>query len=239
MTGHHASEVMCAVFAAIHERICCAAQRAARAPEDVTLIAVSKFQSENLIRMAMRCGQRVFGENYVQEAMAKQASFLNDETLAPPEWHYVGHAQSNKAKDIAGRFALIHTVDNLRLAQGIARRLPPDVVQSVLVQVNVGAEAQKAGVSPTELPHLVEALLELSGIRVCGLMCLPPFFDKGELTRPYFAKLREARDNLVRLFGLPFPELSMGMSGDFEQAIEEGATFVRIGTALFGARSTR
>lgn len=220
----------------VRDRLAAAARRAGRRPEDVTLVAVSKFHPVEAIQTAFACGQRAFGENYVQEALAKQAAFPQL-TEQGGEWHCIGHVQTNKAKDVAGRFALVHTVDSLKFAETLARRLPGGMKpQGVLIQVNMGDEIQKSGVPETALSELVEGVLNLPALELRGLMCLPPFFDDGEAARPFFARLRVLRDAMSRRFGVPLPELSMGMSGDFIQAIEEGATIVRIGTDIFGPR---
>ena len=221
---------------AVRGRLAGAARIAGRKPEDVRLIAVSKLHPVEAILAAYGFGQRVFGENYVQEALAKQ-EVLPDLDV---EWHCIGHVQTNKAKDVTGRFALIHTVDTLKFAETLARRLPEDIpVQRVLLQVNIGNEPQKAGVDEHDLPSLAEAVLALPRLEVRGLMCLPPFFDDGEAARPYFARLRELRDDLEARLGIKLPELSMGMSGDCVQAVEEGATLVRVGTDIFGPRPVK
>ena len=217
----------------VRERMAAAARRSGRAADAVRLVAVSKFHPAVAVAAAAACGQRVFGENYVQEALAKQDQ-LRDSDL---EWHSIGHVQSNKAGDVAGRFALIHALDSLKLAGALNRRMTQmRRAQDVLIQVNIGAEPQKAGVLPADLPGLAEAVAALPGLRLRGLMCLPPFFDDAEAARPFFVRLRELRDGLRSRLDLELPELSMGMSGDFEQAVEEGATLVRVGTTLFGPR---
>ena len=161
---------------AVRGRLAGAARIAGRKPEDVRLIAVSKLHPVEAILAAYGFGQRVFGENYVQEALAKQEALPDLDV----EWHCIGHVQTNKAKDVTGRFALIHTVDNLKFAETLARRLPEDIpVQRVLLQVNIGNEPQKAGVDEHDLPALAEAVLALPRLEVRGLMCLPPFFDDG------------------------------------------------------------
>lgn len=226
-------------LAAVRERLADAAREAGRRPEDVTLLAVSKFHPVEAVRAAFALGQRAFGENYVQEALAKQEAFP-ELAVQGGEWHCIGHVQTNKAKDVAGRFALIHTLDSAKCAETLARRLAPGAPrQAVLIQVNIGSEAQKAGVSEDELPRLVESVLALPRLALRGLMCLPPFFDDGEAARPFFARLRALRDETAARFGIPLPELSMGMSGDFVQAVREGATIVRIGTDIFGPRPAR
>ncbi len=221
---------------AVRDRLVRAARVSGRSPDAVRLIAVSKLHPVEAIVAAMGFGQRLFGENYVQEALAKQKA-LPDPSI---EWHCIGHVQLNKAKDVSGRFALIHTVDSLKFAEVLARRLPETVRrQSILLQVNIGNEPQKSGVNERDLPALAEAILAIPRLRICGLMCLPPFFDDGEAARPYFARLRELRDSLQTRLDIPLPELSMGMSGDCEQAVEEGATLVRVGTDIFGPRPAR
>lgn len=226
-------------LAAVRERLEQAARTAGRKPEDIRLIAVSKFHPAQSIRSVFALGQKCFGENYVQEALSKQDE-LSDLTAQGMEWHFIGRLQTNKAKDVAGRFALIHTVDSAKLAETLARRLPESVeAQSVLLQVNIGNEPQKAGVAEEALPALAEAVVNIPRIRVRGLMCLPPFFDDGEAARPYFAQLRRLAEALRERLGLALPELSMGMSGDCIQAVEEGATIVRIGTDVFGPRPVK
>ena len=221
---------------AVRDRLARAARASGRSPETVRLIAVSKLHPVEAIVAAMGFGQRAFGENYVQEALAKQEA-LPDSSI---EWHCIGHVQQNKAKDVSGRFALIHTVDSLKFAEALARRLPDTVRrQDILIQVNIASEPQKFGVNEQELPALAEAILAVPRLRIRGLMCLPPFFDDGESARPYFARLRELRDSLQARLDIPLPELSMGMSGDCEQAVEEGATLVRVGTDIFGPRPVR
>lgn len=216
-----------------------AEKAAGRAPGEVRLLAISKYQPAEAVAELFRLGQRDFGENYMQEARAKQAE-LADLAI---RWHATGPVQTNKAKDVAGHFHLLHTLGTEALARALVRRLPEGAVQDVLIQVNIGEEPQKSGVAPEELPAFVETLLreELiseqgAGLRLRGLMCLPPNCGEGELARPYFEKTRLLRDALEQRFGLVLPELSMGMSGDYRQAIEEGATIIRVGTDIFGAR---
>ncbi|MFA7382186.1 MAG: YggS family pyridoxal phosphate-dependent enzyme [Desulfurivibrionaceae bacterium] len=223
-------------LALIRERMAAAARRAGRAPEQVRLVAVSKRVPVARIAEAVAAGQNLFGENYLQEAKEKIA-------LLPPEltWHFIGHLQSNKAGEAADLFAMLETVDSLKLArlldrQGEAagRALP------VLIQVNVGCEPQKAGVAPEAAEMLLREMAQCQHLQVRGLMTMPPFFDQPEAARPFFRQLRLLSESFIakRLLGLHGPvELSMGMSGDFEVAIEEGATLVRVGTALFGERN--
>lgn len=223
-------------LAAIRARMAAAATRAGRAPESVTLVAVSKYVPVERIAEAMAAGQELFGENYLQEAEEKIGQLP-----AALKWHCIGHLQSNKAKAAATLFHMVETVDRIKLARALDRhaaeagRLLP-----VLIQVNVGREAQKAGVLPEEAAALLGEMRELAHLEVRGLMTMPPFFDQPEAARPYFRALRELAEALASkgLLGTHGAiELSMGMSGDFEVAIEEGATLVRVGTALFGARS--
>jgi pyridoxal phosphate enzyme (YggS family) len=201
--------------------------RALRAemPAGVTLVAVSKTQPAEAIREAYAAGQRDFGENYAQEWRAK-ADALAD--LAELRWHFIGGLQTNKAKYLAGRVAYVHTIDRLDLARELSRRLAQrGATARVFLEVNVGDETTKEGCAPEEAPALATAVAQLPGLELVGLMCIPP---PGEDPRPHFRLLRGLRDRL----GLR--ELSMGMSGDWLIALEEGATFVRIGTAIFGAR---
>ena len=216
------------------DRMAQAARRAGRAPADARLVAVSKLHSAEAVRVVYEAGQRDFGENYVQEAQAKMAECPSDIS-----WHFIGHLQTNKVKYVVGRFGLIHGVDSLKLARSLhdkARAL--NVVQDVLVQVNLAEEGQKSGILEQELPPLAEFLADCRHLRWRGLMLMPPFFDEPELARPYFARLRELAERLRADLGLSLPELSMGMTGDFEAAIEEGATLVRVGTRIFGERGT-
>jgi PLP dependent protein len=207
------------------ERIAAVQERVARAARGrpVTLVAVTKTHPAQTVRAAHAAGLRVFGENYVQELAAKRAA-LADLDLT---WHFIGHLQRNKAKEVAGRCALIHSVDSLALAQALDRRAA--ATQDVLVEVNVAGETTKSGVAPADVPALLEALAPLARVRCRGLMCIPP---AGEDSRPHFRRLA----GLARAHGLA--ELSMGMSDDFEAAIEEGATIVRVGTVLFGPRGS-
>jgi pyridoxal phosphate enzyme (YggS family) len=209
-----------------------AARRAGRDPSAVRLVAVSKTVDLERIRAAMDAGQDLFGENYLQEARDKIAALGRR-----VGWHLVGHLQSNKAKGAVELFDLIHAVDRLKLAEALdaaAARLGK--VQDVLIQVNQGGEATKSGVAPEAAPALLQEVARLPHLRVLGLMTMPPWLPDPEAVRPYFRALRELRDHLRGLTGLPLTELSMGMSGDFAVAVEEGATLVRVGTAIFGER---
>ena len=200
----------------------------AAVPPGVTLVAVSKAQPSAAVREAYAAGQRHFGENYVQEWREKAEALADLGDLA---WHFVGSLQTNKVKYLVGRVALVHTVDRLDLAGEISRRsAQKGAATRVLVEVNVAGEAGKAGCAPVEVPALVEAVRALPGLELRGLMCIPP--AEGD-PRLHFRTLRALRDRL----GLA--DLSMGMSGDYPAAIEEGATMVRVGTAIFGERPAR
>jgi hypothetical protein len=216
----------------VRAAIAAAAQRSRRDPGAVRLVAVSKTVDLERIRAAIDAGQDLFGENYLQEARDKIAVLGR-----AVSWHLVGSLQSNKARGAVELFDLIHAVDRLKLAQALdaaAARLSK--VQDVLIQVNQAGEATKSGVEPAEAPALIQEVARLPHLKVLGLMTMPPWFPDPEAARPYFRALRELRDHLRGLTGLPLPELSMGMSGDFAVAIEEGATLVRVGTAIFGSR---
>ena len=218
--------------ARVQERIASACQRCGRRPEDLKLLAISKTFPAECIRVAFEAGLRDFGENRVQEAQAKRPA-LSDLNIT---WHLVGHLQTNKARTARELFHWVHSVDSLRLAQKLeqtgAGRLP------VLLEVNLGGEESKAGVGEEEIIQLAEQVSQLATLELRGLMVIPPFFDDPEQVRPYFRRLRElAREIDARnIPNFSVRELSMGMSHDFEVAIEEGSTIVRIGTAIFGAR---
>ena len=222
-------------IARVQDRIAAACRRAGRAVEEVKLVAVSKTVAPDRIRQAYETGLRDFGENRVQEADSKRAA-LSDLTVT---WHLVGHLQSNKAKLARELFHWVHSVDSLRLAQKLHQtavcdgdRLP------VLIEVNLGGEATKSGVREDEVLALAEQVAGLGTLELRGLMTIPPFADDPEQTRPFFRRLRELarRVESADLPGCAMRELSMGMSHDFEVAIEEGATLIRVGTAIFGAR---
>ncbi|HSR10596.1 MAG TPA: YggS family pyridoxal phosphate-dependent enzyme [Thermodesulfobacteriota bacterium] len=218
----------------IRERIAAAALRAGRRPEDVRLVAVSKTVEPERIRQAMDAGVKILGENYVQEAQKKIESLGHG-----VEWHFIGHLQTNKAKVVVRLFHFFHSVDSPKLAQELNRvaaaqkkRLP------VLIEVNLAREESKFGTGENEIMHLLESISPLQSISVRGLMTMPPYFDDPEESRPYFRRLRALAESIRQknIPGVSMQELSMGMSNDFEPAIEEGATMVRIGTAIFGAR---
>ena len=201
------------------------------------LVAVSKTQPASVVEEAARAGQSLFGENYVQEFATKAA-----QVAAPVEWHFIGSLQTNKVRQIAGLVTLIHSVDRLSLAQEIDRQWGRVGAScDVLVQVNIAGEATKSGTTGAALAELIRAIARLPHVRVRGLMTMPPFFDDPDAARPYFRELaRLAREmEALALPGVAMAELSMGMSGDFEVAIEEGATLVRVGSAIFGDRVYR
>ena len=215
----------------VRARIAAAARRAGRSPASIRLVLASKTQPGDAIRAASRAGARDFGENYVQEAIAKRAELAD---LTEIRWHLIGHLQTNKARTAARAFALIHSVDSVRLAEALGRAQPSPLVRA-LIEVNLGAEASKTGVAADGVAAMLDAVRGM--IEIEGLMTIPPPAASAETTRPYFARLREMRDRLAAQSGLALSELSMGMSDDFEIAIEEGATIVRIGRAVFGERT--
>lgn len=221
-------------LANITERITLAAAKGGRNPEAVRLVAVSKTRPTEDIAAAFECGQIVFGENYVQEFTEKFPK-VTDQI----QWHFIGHLQSNKVKYIAGKVALIHSVDRLSLAEEIDRQWRKlDKTCDVLIQVNISGETSKSGTTEAGAIELVRTCAKLPNIRIKGLMTMPPFFDDPDAARPYFTELRHLSENIAaqRISGVEMTELSMGMSGDFVTAIEEGATLVRVGTAIFGER---
>ncbi len=213
-------------------RMAAAIDKAGRDRDDVQLIAVSKKQDAEKIRAAFDAGQPAFGESRVQEARAKIP--LLSSAL---RWHFIGHLQKNKIRHALPLFELFHSVDSVALAEDIQRIAEEDGIRPrVLIEVNVAGEASKIGFSPTELREQMEQLLTLSRIEIEGVMTIPPFSDEPEDSRRYFIALRDLRDQLEREFNVRLPQLSMGMSNDYAIAIEEGATFVRVGTAIFGGR---
>jgi len=221
-------------LAAVRGRIAAAAVRAGRRPEDVTIVAVTKGHPLERVREAAAAGLADVGESRVQEALAKQAAW----PAAPVRWHLIGHLQRNKAKLAVGRFALIHSVDSVRLVEALeSAAAAADVVQEVLVEVNVAREPQKSGASPEEAAELVAHAGRLTHLRVRGLMALAPFGAPLDVQHRVFGELRELRDSLATS-SLELAVLSMGMSDDFEAAVAEGATMVRLGTILFGERAS-
>lgn len=225
-------ELLCRRLEALRARVAEAEARAGRAPGSVTIVAVSKTQPPESVRAAFACGQRVFGENYVQEGVAKVEALAD----LPLEWHFIGPIQSNKTRAIAEHFAWVHSVDRLKVAERLAAQRPADLGPlQVLLQVNVSGEASKSGVAPDEVPALAQAVAALPGLRLRGLMCIPEPTSDEALLRARFRTLRRCLEDLCAQ-GLELDALSMGMSGDFTIAIEEGATHVRLGTAIFGER---
>jgi hypothetical protein len=226
-------------LADVRRRVAEAARRAGRDPDDVTVIAVSKTFSADHVREAWAAGQRNFGENKVQEALQK----IDQTADIPARWHLIGHLQSNKARKAAGAFACIHSVDSVDLLQRLdaAGRTYPDRTPDVLIQVDLAGEATKFGAAEEDAERCVRQALASTGVKLAGLMLMPPWNDDPEQTRPWFIRLREFRDGLIDS-GVPaaaLRHLSMGMSHDFEAAVEEGATLVRVGTAIFGKRQVR
>jgi hypothetical protein len=217
----------------IRRRIGAACARAGRAPDTVTLVAVTKGQPPDVVRATAEAGLTLLGENKVQEAKAKIP-------LCPARlrWHMIGHLQSNKCRDAVELFEMIHSVDSLALAREINKRAEQAAkTMPILLEVNVAGEASKFGYRPEMLLAELKAINELPRIEIQGLMTMAPWTPEPEKVRPVFRRLRELKSECEKILGAPLPHLSMGMTGDFEVAIEEGATLVRIGTALFGERS--
>ncbi|MGQ9732347.1 MAG: YggS family pyridoxal phosphate-dependent enzyme [Candidatus Zipacnadales bacterium] len=223
-------------LADVRRRIDEAARRAGRDPAEIQLVAVGKTKPVADLREAIEAGVTALGENYVQELLRKR-----EEIGDVVQWHFIGHLQTNKVKYLVPFCALIHGVDSWRLAEAIDQRARLiGRRQPVLLEVKLSGEDTKFGVQEAEVGVLARQVLELPAVELRGLMVMPPFFDDPEATRPYFVRLRQVRDNLVRE-GVPYEslrELSMGMTADFEIAIEEGATIIRVGTAIFGPRSS-
>ena len=219
---------------AVHARIAAAARAAGRDEKDISLLAVSKTWPAGHVRDAAAAGQRAFGENYVQEGVAKVAE------LAPLglEWHFIGPLQSNKTRPVAEHFDWVHSIERMKIAERLSEQRPAGVPPlNVCLQVNVSGEASKSGCAPAEAVALAKAIAALPNLRLRGLMCIPEPVEDVEAQRQPFRQLRELYEQL-RADGLPLDTLSMGMSHDLEAAIAEGATLVRIGTAIFGARET-
>jgi len=223
-----------AALQAVRQRIEDACRRANRDPRDVRLVAVSKTFPAGRVREFLECGQRLFGENRVQEALAKIP-----EVGTGAVWHLIGPLQRNKARHAVGAFELIHGVDSLKLAAEVDRRAAAaGVRQRILIQLNLAEESSKSGAGETEMWPLVQGIAEMAHLDLQGLMTIPPPVARAEESRPWFARLRELRDRASRRLGRDLPELSMGMTCDFEVAVEEGATLVRVGRAIFGERGT-
>jgi pyridoxal phosphate enzyme (YggS family) len=222
----------------VQERIGAAARKVGRRSDEITLIGVSKTHPAEAIRAAYEAGLRHFGENRVQEWEGKRAALVDLQA----NWHLVGHLQSNKAARAAGLFHSVDSVDDLALAQRLDRARDEQAGGAklrILIEVRVEEEESKSGVRVEEAAALAGKLAALAHLELAGLMCIPPFLEEPAKLRPYFRRLRELRDSLAREIGRELPVLSMGMSHDFEVAIEEGATEVRVGTAIFGSRPTK
>jgi pyridoxal phosphate enzyme (YggS family) len=221
-------------LARVRERMVEAAIRSGRTPDSVKLVGVTKTVDLDRIKEAVSAGLQILGENYVQEARGKIRE-LKDRV----SWHFVGRLQTNKAKYAVKLFDMIQTVDSFRLAQELNRRAQPlGRTVPIIIQVNLAGEVSKGGVEPSECLSLIRQVSVLENLQIRGLMTMPPFFDQPERARPYFAQLREMSQKIAeaQVAGVEMHELSMGMSGDFEAAIEEGATLIRVGTAIFGER---
>ncbi|MEO7166589.1 MAG: YggS family pyridoxal phosphate-dependent enzyme [Chthoniobacterales bacterium] len=227
------TEAIAENLAGVREKISQAAAKSGRAEDEIELVAVSKTHAAEKVQAAAEAGQILFGESRVQEARAKIP-------LLPSRlrWHFIGHLQKNKIRHALPLFELFHGINSLALAQDIERIADEAGLRPrILLEVNVAGEASKHGFSPEALRRDLEAVLSLGRLTVEGLMTIPPFSPEAEASRRYFVALRELRDQLEAEFGLKLPQLSMGMSGDFAVAIAEGATLVRVGTAIFGERS--
>ena len=225
-------------LATIRNRMAAAAAKAHRRPEEIVLMAVSKTHSADRIREACAAGQRLFGENRVQEFSLKMPALAD---LTEAEYHMIGHLQTNKSAKAAELFASVDSLDSLKLAERLnAAARERNKTLDVLIEINVGGEAAKTGIAPDseELEKLLQAAPRLEALKFCGFMTVPPFTDDPEDARPYFRQLRDLRDTIAgrKLSAVEITALSMGMSHDFEIAIEEGSTCVRVGTAIFGKR---
>jgi PLP dependent protein len=227
-------QTIAANLQSVRERIVRAAERSGRRADEITLVAVSKTHPAEAIIAAYSAGVRHFGENRVQEWEAKQPKVAELDAT----WHLIGHLQSNKARRAAHLFRRVDSLDDLALAKKLHAAADAEgKCLPVLIEVRLGGEETKSGIADAELPSLAASIAPFAHLDFAGLMTIPPFFDDPERVRPYFRKLRVLRDNTSRQLGRPLPILSMGMSHDFEIAIEEGATEIRVGTALFGARA--
>ncbi len=222
--------MICQKIQEIEQRLARACERAGRKREEVLLLGASKYANAEKIREAYQCGVRAFGESRAQDFL-KKFEELKD---LPIDWHFIGNLQTNKVKYIIDKVSLIHSLDRPSLAEEIQKRAERlGKVQDVLIEVNVGKEETKGGVYEEDLEKLFEYCLSLKNLRVLGLMAIPPYKENPEEVRPYFVKLRKLKEKLEGLYKLKLPHLSMGMSEDFEVAVEEGATIVRIGSAIF------
>lgn len=220
---------------AVRERMDRTCEKCGRDPATVRLVAVSKTMPADRVAAAIEAGAAILGENYIQEAHEKVSAL----SRYPVSWHFIGHLQTNKAKYAVRIFDMIHTLDRLKLARELNKQAAKiDKIQPVLVQVNISGEQSKSGIEPQETEKLLHAISPLEHIQVRGLMTMPPFFDQPEKARPFFKSLYTLSRQIAEagIAGVSMDELSMGMSGDFEVAIEQGATLVRVGTAIFGER---
>jgi len=215
----------------VRERIEGAARRAGRDPKGINLVAVSKTVEVARIKEAIEAGVLILGENYIQEAQKKI-----DAIGKPVSWHFIGHLQSNKARHAVRLFDVVHSTDSIPLAEELNRRAEQEGrVIRVMIEVNLSKEATKFGTDEERVFSLAKRIQDLKHLSLEGLMTMPPYFDSPEMSRPYYVALRELKEEMIKE-GVPMKERSMGMSNDFEIAIEEGATYVRIGTAIFGPR---
>lgn len=222
-------------LAEVKSNIAEAARACGRDPAEIRLIAVSKTVDSQRIANAYDCGQNLFGENRVQDALEK-IDLLKGKEI---HWHLIGHLQKNKVKYIIGKFDLVHSIDNFSLAETVHKKSQEqEIVTNVLMQVNISGEETKSGLSPDQLQDTLVQVSQLSGVQVKGLMTIPPMQSDPEASRQYFAELRELRDEIARqaIKNIQLDELSMGMSNDYQVAVQEGATLVRVGTAIFGDR---
>jgi pyridoxal phosphate enzyme (YggS family) len=220
----------------IKKRIKNAAVDCGRDPDSIRLVVVSKTIAEDIVRKAIKAGVKILGENYIQEARDK----INTLSSYSVSWHFIGHLQSNKAKYAVKLFDMIHTVDSLKLAKELDKQAKKiNKTQKILIQVNISMESTKSGIYEEGAQNLIKEISLLENLSIKGLMTMPPFFNNPEEARPYFAALRNLRDKIrdEAIKNVNMQELSMGMTGDFEIAIKEGATLVRIGTAIFGERN--
>ena len=223
-------------LATVRDQIAAAARDHARAPDTITLVAISKKKPAAMIEAALAAGQRDFGENYLQDALDKIDALADAEPA--PVWHFVGDIQSNKTRDIAAHFAWAHAVDRFKIARRLSEQRPDDMAPlNICIQVNIDDEDSKSGVAPPDVPELAAQIAELPGVCLRGLMTIPAYSDDFEAQRKPFARLRDIQADLVAR-GFALDTLSMGMTADIDAAIAEGATHVRVGTAIFGARDT-
>ncbi|MCP3924632.1 MAG: YggS family pyridoxal phosphate-dependent enzyme [Desulfobacterales bacterium] len=220
----------------IEKRLIDTAKKCGRDHDSVKLVAVSKKMSQERVRVAIESGAKILGENYIQEAREKIEALKEYDV----SWHFIGHLQSNKAKYAVKIFDMIHTVDSVKLAKEIDKQAKKiDKIQEILIQINISEEESKSGVSADKTIQIIKEISRFDNIRIKGLMGMPPYYDNPEMAKPYFVRMKEIQGMIEaeKIEGVLMDELSMGMTGDFEVAIQEGSTLVRIGTAIFGARS--